>query len=112
MSKRNGRYRLEPVLIDVAKLLQNDERLRNDDLALIFKYWKLVDGADVTQPEQLLTSPLTIIRVRQKLQSDGYLLPTDPIVIKVRRKREVKVKKWLGDYTLTVDAFKRLLSKK
>ena len=81
---------------NVVKLLKKYPHLRNDDVALVFAYWQLVDKLKLKKPDHPITTPLTIVRDRQALQSDGYFLPTDPEVLKQRRKQKVKMRVWLG----------------
>ena len=79
---------------NVAKLLQENPAFRNDDRLLIFGYWNKVERIKIKMPSIPFTSPETIRRVRQKLQSEGYFLPTDPNVLKRRRKQETKIRSW------------------
>lgn len=79
---------------NVVKLLKKYPNLRNDDVDLVFAYWKLVDHVKFRKPKYQITSPATIIRHRAKLQEYGYFLPTDPEVLKKRHKQEVKMREW------------------
>ena len=71
---------------NVETLLQKYPALRNDDLNLIFEYWRTFDEAEVSVKcrSKPLTKPVTIIRRRQEIQAENKLLPTN---VKVRRKR-------------------------
>ena len=80
----------------MAHLLKQNEALRNDDRPLIFEYWRRFDKTKLTLPTHPITTPATIIRIRQELQSEGYFLPTDPQVTAKRHKQKVKVREWLG----------------
>jgi hypothetical protein len=98
------------IVENVAHLLYVKESLRNDDRLLIFEYWRTFDRTHIPlkalralddfveriTPDRTVTSPATIIRVRQKLQSDGYFLPTNPEIIRKRDKQEIKLRIWLG----------------
>jgi len=100
---------MEQIIENIAELLYRDKRFRNDDRLLIFEYWRrfdrknlhikaikaLDDFVEHITPDRSVTSPATIIRMRQKLQSDGYFLPTDPAVTAKRFKQKVKVRRWI-----------------
>jgi len=86
---------VKKVIENVVKLLKENENLRNDDRLLIFEYWKSFDNTKMNVPDYPITNPATIIRVRQKLQSEGYFLPTIPEVTAKRYKQEIKVRVWL-----------------
>jgi len=101
---------MEQIIENIAELLKRDVKFRNDDRLLIFEYWRrfdrknlhvkaihaLDDFVEHITPDRSVTSPASIIRVRQKLQSDGYFLPTDPEVTAKRYKQKIKVRHWLG----------------
>jgi len=84
------------ILENVVKLLKKDKKFRNNDVALVLGYWKKFDKAEVVPPTFPITSPATIIRFRQKLQSKGEFLPTDPDVIIKRRKQRYQIERALG----------------
>jgi len=84
------------IVENVVELLKQNESLRNDDRLLIFEYWSRFDKTKLTLPPRPITTPATIIRIRQELQSKGYFLPTDPQVASKRHKQKVKFRKWLG----------------
>jgi hypothetical protein len=87
---------MKQIIENVAQLLKENENFRNDDRPLIFEYWRRFDHAKHLPPLAYpLTNPATIIRIRQKLQSEGYFLPTDPDVTYRRHKQKVKIKVWL-----------------
>jgi len=88
--------KMTKILENVAKLLDKHPYLRNDDVDLVFAYWKLVDQVKFSKPNYPITSPATIIRHRAKLQEHGYFLPTKPEVLKKRHKQKVKMRVWLG----------------
>lgn len=88
--------RMMEVRKNVVKLLKKYPHLRNDDVALVFAYWQMVDKIKFKKSDYPITSPSTIIRDRQALQSDGYFLPTNPEVLKKRHKQKVKMRVWLG----------------
>jgi hypothetical protein len=71
---------------NVEMLLEKNPALRNDDVKLIFEYWRTFDKADVNIKcrSKPLTKPATIIRRRQEIQAENKLLPTNA---KVRHKR-------------------------
>ena len=73
--------------------------LRNEDNDLIRVYWRAYDNYDVPPPSNPVTGAISIIRARQKLQAAGYFLPTDPAVIKHRRKQEVKMREYALEKT-------------
>jgi len=85
---------LDTVKNRIAELLETHEHLRNDDIELIFVYWRQYDDFDVEQPDKPITSPETIRRARQKLQAEGYFRATDPKVIRRRRQREEEIRDW------------------
>lgn len=84
------------ILENVVKLLKKDKKFRNDDVDLVFAYWKLVDHVKFSKPDYPITSPATIIRHRAKLQSEGHFLPTNPEVIIKRRKQRYQIERALG----------------
>lgn len=87
--------RMSVIENNVALLLKENPELRNDDRMLIFSYWNKFDNADIEIPNYPVTSPSTIRRMRQKLQSKGLFLPTNPDILKKRRKHKKKIEKWL-----------------
>jgi len=86
-----GKFELK-VSRNVVELLKQNPELRNDDRLLCFEYWRSIDKADIALPAQPITSPATIIRMRQKLQNKGKFLPTDPEVAARRQKQEAKIR--------------------
>jgi hypothetical protein len=91
--------KLNEIKKQVEDLLDENETLRNDDLALIFEYWNRFDNIGIKNPPKVATSPATIIRVRAKIQTEGKYPPTDPIVRERRRKRQHKVRTWIVEGT-------------
>lgn len=87
---------MKKILENVVKLLEKHPNLRNDDTDLVIMYWKSFDKVNLQKPDYPITSPRTITRIRQKLQSKGYFLPTDQKVIEERRKQKVRIRTWLG----------------
>ena len=83
----------------VRYILENSEECRNDDRHLVVYYWKYVDGVSIFLPERVLqhlTPPETIRRVRQKIQSGGELIPTDPAVLEKRRIRQDAMRRYFS----------------
>jgi len=73
---------------DVTKIMVDNETAKENDLFLILKYWQEIDHVHIDIPKEMLsvmTSPESITRARRKIQSDGNLLPENPMVL-VRRK--------------------------
>lgn len=70
----------------VMKLLEEDELARNNDIYLIFLYWKKYQGLDLDPliASELLRNAESIRRCRQKIQEEGSFLTTDPSVIEKR----------------------------
>ena len=63
----------------------------NNDLPVWF------EDKDIWGKEKL-PDYTTIVRMRQILQGDGYFLPTDPAVLKRRRRGKVQPKDYFADY--------------
>ncbi|MCE7733599.1 MAG: hypothetical protein GPJ54_01895 [Candidatus Heimdallarchaeota archaeon] len=72
----------------VTDLLRADPIARNDDIYLIFKYWKEYQGLsiDPSKAATILRNSESIRRARQVIQEEGIFLPTDPEVRKKRSK--------------------------
>ena len=87
--------KLNEIKTRVEGLLSENEGLRNDDLALIFVYWKRYDHVGIENPPKVATSPSTIIRARASIQTEGRYPPTDPKVQEKRRRRQEEVRSWL-----------------
>lgn len=87
---------IKKVKENVALLLKENPELRNDDRLLIFAYWNTFDDAKLKMPEHPITSCESIRRIRAKWQSEGFFLPTNPDVIKKRRKQRYKIEDALG----------------
>ena len=70
----------------VEELLSQDERARNDDVYLIFLYWRTFQGLnlDPIEASTVLRHTETIRRCRQSIQEEGLYPPTDPEVIEKR----------------------------
>ena len=82
----------------VAKLLASNPSLRNNDEALIVEYRKKYDGYNAPEPQHPVTGTRSITRARQKLQAAGFFLPTNPEIIKKRRKQEVEMREYVFEY--------------
>lgn len=82
---------LKTVKEGVERILQAYPESRNDDRLLIILYWRMEDRAGLPfVPNEVinrLTMPTSIWRMRQKIQAEGRLLPTDP---EVRAKRSIR----------------------
>ena len=81
----------------VRYLMATDEKCRNYDLWLLFRYWRDVQGIPVYIPFRQLSEmclPESIRRVRQKIQQRGELIPTIPEVIIKRRLKQIKMREW------------------
>lgn len=86
----------------VEKLLQKDERNRNDDKYLTYNVFQEIakkHGKKIFIPFDLFKEfPAfeTVKRVRAKIQNEeNRFLPTDPNVLEKRNKRQKEVKDWL-----------------
>lgn len=71
-------------------ILEEFPETRNNDKLLMLRYWELCDDVDMTENFEKTflasaTSPESIRRARQLLQSKGLFLPTDEEVIRKRR---------------------------
>lgn len=107
---RPGLYRLtieelKTVEERVLWLLRRRESFRNNDMSLIWGYWRIFDNLDTTKLDaesfKKLTSPESIRRVRQKIQNDyGLWLPTTKEVLEARKIKESAVRDWA--YTMPV----------
>jgi len=77
----------------VERLLEEDERTRNDDLWLIYKIWRQESKVFIPFEDfQTLTSAETVRRMRAFIQNEEKkFLPTDP---KVRIKRRINEESW------------------
>lgn len=73
---------------NVERLLDENEKCRNDDLYLILKYWQQHDGLQVDLSIfDKLTNSESIRRSRQQIQNeDGKYPPTD-INVRTHRNR-------------------------
>jgi len=86
--------KLKTVKERVEWLLENFPETRNDDLYLTILYWRYFDKKMSKYikyiPYEVIKQairPETIRRIRQKIQNEeGKYLPTDPKVLKKRRK--------------------------
>lgn len=82
---------MKTIEMNIAKLLIDHVHLRNNDNELILVYWDAYDDFGKVHAAKQLTPVASIIRARQKLQSQGYFLPTDDKVIERRRLRETEM---------------------
>ncbi len=84
----------------VISLMQNNERCRNDDKFLIWKFLRDVAGINIYIPfEDFARMPSfeSIRRIRAHIQNkEGTLLPTDEKVRRARRINEVEWRAWLA----------------
>jgi hypothetical protein len=80
----------------VANLLEEYPFLRNSDKLLVLAYWFFKNGIteiDLSSFENCvyysdkITSPHTIIRLRQRLNSEGKFLATDTKVLQARNRK-------------------------
>jgi len=73
-------------------LLEKHPQARNSDIYLIILYWRKFDGLPLWFPknyifgDEKVTSPASIVRARRKIQERGELLPTDPEILRKRRR--------------------------
>ncbi|MFP3190152.1 MAG: hypothetical protein RXR31_02705 [Thermoproteota archaeon] len=80
---------LKTVKARVEWILEKYPSARNSDTLLQFIYMRVFEGIDIPYVEWEKISKLsleTVRRMRQKLQEEGKYLPTNPEVLK-RRKR-------------------------
>lgn len=84
----------------VMRLMRNDERCRNDDKWLIFRYIKDIQNIKIFMPFaqfENMVSFESVRRIRQTIQNtEGKLLPTDPEVRIARMINEQAWLDWLG----------------
>jgi len=87
--------RLKTTKERVEYILENYPETRNDDLYLWLIYVRLFDKVLSKYIRRIpygvikrATRPETLSRVRRKIQEEGRLLPTDPKVLKRRRRLE------------------------
>lgn len=90
---------MKDVEIKVARLLMQYPQLRDNDDDLIRVYRRTYEDYDVPPSSDPVTGATSITRARQKLQAQGYFLPTDPEVIKRRRKQRVKMREYALEET-------------
>lgn len=80
----------------VLEILENDERARNSDAWLIWRFIREKDGIDMFIPFEdfeKMTSFETIRRIRQHIQNTEHkILPTD---VKVRNERNISYQEWV-----------------
>ena len=90
----------DTVRAGVITLFKADERCRNDDLWLIFKYWSDIQKVPVYIPFDKMkdmAKPETIRRIRALIQNvEGTFLPTDEAIRNKRRISSIKWREWLG----------------
>ena len=89
----------------VRYLMLNDERCKNDDLWLEYKYARAIEGIDIHIPydefQRMMGLFPTIERCRRKIQEEALklgitkLLPTDPEIFRKRHIREEVIRKWI-----------------
>ena len=100
--------------------MRKEQRCRNDDIYLLFKYWELVSGIKKEGEgffipnsfvnEDLLTNPKTIFRVRRYLQKSlGEFLPTDPKIIRQRKIAEKEFRKFYKDNLGIIKSYEELV---
>ena len=80
----------------VLKILESDERARNDDHWLIWKYIREIDKINMFIPFEdfkRMTSFESITRMRRELQNDSGLYPPTNSVIANRRAKEQRFKR-------------------
>lgn len=80
----------------VLSLLERYPETRDDDNALMVRYWQDIDGLvfDYTFPTRFITegtSPESITRARRTVQSSGMFLPSDEAVAR-RRQRQAEMR--------------------
>ena len=95
----NVKRKFETTKKAVRFLLSRYEECRNDDRALIIYFWYYMDRLPVFLPKPVicrLTSPETIRRARQKIQSEGELLPTDSKIIQRRKIRRHTIRNYFA----------------
>ncbi|RMD50680.1 hypothetical protein D6827_03580 [Candidatus Parcubacteria bacterium] len=84
---------VKTALDGVRKILAEDERARNNDLWLLIRFWRDIQGLKIFIPYEavennFMITPETITRARRHIQNkEGRFIPTDP---KVREKRGIK----------------------
>lgn len=82
----------------VEDLLANDPRCRENDLWLTIQVWQRAQHVKCFIPYadlDSMISPESISRVRRKIQNDeGKFLPTNPMVLRKRKRRQQEVKQW------------------
>lgn len=81
----------------VLELLKSDERCRNDDKYLIWKYIREIDGIKAFIPFNdfdRMTSFESIRRCRQKIQSKGDYKPTDTTIVQKRERGRKAYRKY------------------
>lgn len=79
--KVNTNYMRKKIL----RLCKEDPKLVNDDKALIARIWEeegWYEQLTILQNLRRLSSPETIRRTRQKLQSEGLIVPTEDTIEK------------------------------
>lgn len=85
--------RKQQVYESVYRILEVNPETRDDDRALMLKYWSDVDGIPLdgefsTSFLERATSPESISRARRSVQQKGFFPPTSDEVKKKRRVRE------------------------
>jgi hypothetical protein len=73
----------------VFDLLQQNEAARNSDNILIYLYWRTYDSCVSLEDMVYATPPEDIRRCRQKLNERQLFLPTDPDIMRKRRRRQM-----------------------
>ena len=88
---------LDRIKDNVEKLMAIDPKTRDSDIWLIIRYWQEVQGLNCFIPYDklnVITSPESIRRVRQKIQEEGKYPPTRLDIIKKRQKRAKQIATW------------------
>ena len=84
----------------VKKVLEADERCRNNDLWMVLSAWR-EQGVKIYLDYNLLDqmfTPETLTRVRRDIQnSNGLFLPTDPNVLVHRSIKEETIRKYYSN---------------
>lgn len=95
-TRRGELKKRDEIKQNILKLLREDERCRNSDKWLIYRYLKDVQGIPIYMPFQdfeRMVSFESVTRARRHVQNnDGMFLPSDP---EVRRRRDISEESWI-----------------
>jgi len=96
----------------VERILSQNQRARNDDRFLVWKFWHDYDKVNIFIPYEefcRLTPIESITRARRLVQNElGRYLPDDPAISVRRRIKEEIIRKWFKENQWYISEWKKL----